>query len=52
MTRLDLLHQELETVKKLRLLSFVCKEKCIEYYEHEIECIEVYGSSNTEVKEV
>jgi hypothetical protein len=49
MTRLDLLKQEREVVKGLKTLSFGLKEKCMEWYDNEIECIEKYHSLNPEV---
>ena len=50
-TRLDLLKKEKEIVQNLRTLSFDCIDKCVEHFDHEIECIEVYGAPNREVKE-
>jgi hypothetical protein len=49
MTRLDLLKQERETVKRLKTLSFDLKEKCDKWYEIEINCIEKYHSSNPKI---
>lgn len=46
MTRLDLLRKELAIVSNLQLMAFDVKEKAVEYYNHEIECIEVHGSAN------
>lgn len=46
MRRLDLLKKELKVVKNLDCLAFNIKEQAIDYYNHEIECIEVYGSEN------
>ena len=51
MTRLDLLKEEREVVRKLRCLSFDVKEAADEHYKTEIEAIEVYGSPDYEVKE-
>ena len=51
MTRLELLKKEKEIVKNLRTLSFDCIDECVEYFDYEIECIEVYGSANPECKE-
>lgn len=46
MKRLDLLKKELEVVMNLDCLAFSIKEQAIDYYTHEIECIEKYGSAN------
>ena len=51
MTRLDLLKKEKEEIKKMRCLSFDLIDKCLEWYDHEIRCIEEYGSPNPEVEE-
>lgn len=51
MTRLELLKQEQETVRKLRCLSFDVKEAADEHYQTEIDAIEIYGSPNREVEE-
>ena len=51
MTRLELLKEEREVVRKLRCLSFDVKEAADEHYKTEIEAIEVYGSPDYEVKE-
>ena len=51
MNRLELLKQEKETISKMKTLSFDLKEQCQEWYDHEIECIEEYGSPNPEIKE-
>lgn len=48
MTRLDYLKKELETIKSLQCLAFNVKKQAVDYYNHEIECIEVYGSANPE----
>lgn len=45
-TRLDVLKQEREQIKNMKCLSFNLIEKCVEYYDHEIECIEIYRSAN------
>ena len=45
-TRLDELKRELKAIDGMPCLSFSCREKCKEYLEHEIECIEKYGSKN------
>ena len=49
MTRLDVLKLELEIAKKFKCLNFADKERVIEWYEREIECIEKYGSPNPKV---
>ena len=46
MKRLDLLKAELEVVKNLDCLALNIKEQAVDYYNHEIECIEKYGSAN------
>ena len=48
MDRLTTLKLELELIKNLRCLSYNLLDKVIEYYEHEIECIEKYNSENRE----
>lgn len=45
-TRLDYLKEELESIKNMDCLCFDLKEKCIKYYENEIQAIEVYNASN------
>ena len=45
-TRLEELKKELETINSLDCLAFNIKEEAQKYYEHEIECIEVYGLPN------
>lgn len=47
-TRLDVLKQELAIIKGLKCLNFNNRDACIEYYEHEIECIEKWGAPNPE----
>lgn len=47
-TRLDVLKQELAIIKGLKCLSFSNRDACVEYYEHEIECIEKWGAPNPE----
>ena len=49
MKRLDLLKKELTIINNLDCLSFNVKEKAVEYYKHEIECIEMFGSVNPDV---
>lgn len=51
MKRLEKLKQEREIIKSLQCLSFDLIDHCVKYYDHEIECIEEYGSDNPEVKE-
>lgn len=46
MDRLTMLKTELAQIKGFHVLSYDLLDKCIEYYEHEIECIEKYGSPN------
>lgn len=48
MTRLETLKKELEIINNLVCLAFNIKEEAKKYYNHEIECIEVYGSANPE----
>ena len=48
MTRLEKLKEELEVIKNLKCLSFALKEKVIEHYNHEIKCIEEWGSPNAD----
>ena len=45
-TRLERLKEELEVINSLDCLAFNIKEQAQAYYEHEIKCIEVYGSPN------
>jgi hypothetical protein len=45
-TRLDVLKKERELVASLHTLSFDLKEAADEYYEVEINAIELYGASN------
>lgn len=49
-TRLEELKAELAVIEALPCLSYDCKEKCREWYNHEIECIEVWNSSNPEME--
>lgn len=46
MRRLDLLKKELEIVKNMNCLALNIKEQAVDYYNHEIDCIEKYGSAN------
>lgn len=45
-TRLDLLKFEREQIQNLQCLRLDVKDKALEHYDHEIECIEKYGSAN------
>lgn len=49
MTRLDVLKHEFADIENMRCLSYSLKEKCKEYYKHEIDCIVNHGSCNPEV---
>ena len=40
MSRLEILKQEREQISQMQCLSFDLMEKCREWYDHEIECIE------------
>lgn len=51
MNRLEKLKQEKEQISQMECLSYALMEKCKEWYDQEIECIEVYGSENPEIKE-
>lgn len=51
MTRLELLKKEKAIVKSLKTLSYDCIDECIRHFDHEIECIEVYGSANPDYSE-
>lgn len=46
MTRLEILRKEWQIIKNLNCLSYQLKEDCENWYQHEIECIEKYHSSN------
>lgn len=46
MTRLETLEKELNEIREMHCLSFSIKEAAVKYYEHEIECIEKWGSPN------
>lgn len=50
MTRLEKLKEERETIRNMRCLSFDLIDECTKYYDHEIKCIEEYGSDNPEIK--
>ena len=52
MTRLDILKSEKEQIKDMHCLAFHLVDKCLEWYDKEIEAIEVYGASNPEYGEV
>ena len=49
MKRLDELKRELKLIQELPCLSFNLVEQCVNYYEHEIECIEQWGSANPDI---
>ncbi len=51
MTRLEPLKQEKEEIMRMHCLSFGLKDKCVEWYDHEIECIEKWGAENREVED-
>ena len=51
MTRLEILKAEKEQIKDLRCLSFSLMDKCTEWYDREIEAIEVHGASNEVYKD-
>lgn len=44
--RLDVLKEERDQVKNMKCLSFDVRDQAIKYYDHEIMCIEEYGSDN------
>lgn len=46
MTRLEVLKAEKEQIKGLRCLSFGLIDKCIEWYDKEIEAIVIHGADN------
>lgn len=46
MTRLEVLKDEKEQIKGLRCLSFGLIDKCIEWYDKEIEAIVIHGADN------
>lgn len=52
MTRLDILKQERDQIKDMQCLSFALMDDCKEWYDREIEAIEVYGAPNKEYDEV
>lgn len=51
MTRLEVLKAEKEQIKGLRCLSFGLIDKCIEWYDKEIEAIEEHGAPNKDYGE-
>ena len=51
MTRLELLRKEYRQIQEMRTLSFKLKGEAAQYFCHEIECIEKYGSPNPEYKD-
>ena len=50
-TRLDKLKEEKKIIEGLKCLSFDCKDACLEWYEHEIEAINL-GSANPTYEEM
>ena len=44
--RLDVLKEERDQINKMKCLSFDLKDQVVKYYDHEIMCIEKYGSAN------
>lgn len=52
MTRLDILKNEREQIKGMHCLSFALIDNCLEWYDREIEAIEVYGAPNKEYDEI
>lgn len=51
MTRLDTLKKELVEIREMDCLAFSIKEAAVKYYEHEIQCIEMWGSPNPDYKD-
>ena len=51
MTRLEILKQEKEKIKGFRCLAFSLMDRCIEWYDREIEAIEIHGAKNEEYKD-
>lgn len=51
MKRLDALKQEKEQIINMSCLAYSIKEAAVKYYDHEIECIEQWGSANPEYGE-
>lgn len=45
-SRLELLKKEKEVVKGLKCLSYCKLQIVLDHYNHEIECIETFGSPN------
>ena len=45
-TRLEKLKAEMKIVQALQCLRFDLMEECVDHYEHEIKCIECFGSPN------
>lgn len=52
MTRLDILKKEREQIKGMQCLAFKLIDDCLEWYDREIEAIEVYGAPNKEYDEI
>jgi len=51
MTRLELLKSEKRKIQEMKCLSYGLMDKCVEWYDHEIECIEKWGAENREVED-
>lgn len=51
MTRLDILKKEQEQIRNMRCLCFDLKDKAEEYYQTEIDAIEIYGAPNKDYGE-
>ena len=47
-TRLETLKKEREQIKGMHCLAFKLIDKCLEWYDHVIECIEEFGAKNDE----
>ena len=51
MTRLDVLKTEKEKIKSMRCLSYDLLDRCLEWYDREIEAIEIHGAPNKDYGE-
>lgn len=51
MTRLDELKKERGQILNMDCLCFDLKADCLEYYQREIDAIELFNASNPEIKE-
>lgn len=51
MTRLEILKAEKEKIKEMQCLSYSLLDDCLEWYDREIEAIEVYGAPNKDYGE-